>query len=138
MKTENIVKFLQTAYTDEKLAALLAHAQDGKLAYRSCCCLIGFPSANHSALGETLIPMCPTRNHFPHSEYQSSGSLHEKASDEYGALAKNDAERRELLRTLPDLPLSEQLRLEEEAAAEEGAAIEASGYPDPAENVRFA
>lgn len=39
---------------------------------------------------------------------------------------------------LPDLPLSEQLRLEEEAAAEEGAAIEASGYPDPAENVRFA
>lgn len=34
--------------------------------------------------------------------------------------------------------LTEQLRLEEEDAAEEGAAIEASGYPDPAENVRFA
>lgn len=33
---------------------------------------------------------------------------------------------------------SEQLRLEEEAAAEEGALIEASGYRDPAENVRFA
>lgn len=32
----------------------------------------------------------------------------------------------------------EDSRLEEEAAAEEGAAIEASGYPDPAENVRFA
>lgn len=32
---------------------------------------------------------------------------------------------------LPDLPLSEQLRLEEEAAAEEGAAIEASGYQFP-------
>ncbi len=48
MKTENIVKFLQTAYTDEKLAALLAHAQDGKLAYNSCCCFIGVATADHA------------------------------------------------------------------------------------------
>ena len=36
------------AYTDEKLAALLAHAEDGKLAYASCCCLAGIPRAPHA------------------------------------------------------------------------------------------
>jgi hypothetical protein len=49
--TANIQKFLETAYTDEKLAALLAHAQDGKLAYSSCCCLIGIPGADHALVG---------------------------------------------------------------------------------------
>lgn len=34
--------------------------------------------------------------------------------------------------TLPDISLAEQYRAEEEAAAEEGALIEASGYQDPA------
>lgn len=32
---------------------------------------------------------------------------------------------------LPDLPLAEQMQLEEEAAAEEGRLIEASGYQFP-------
>jgi hypothetical protein len=37
-----------------------------------------------------------------------------------------------------EAPDAEQLAQEEEMAMEEGAAIEASGYPDPANDVRFA
>jgi hypothetical protein len=44
---EAIKKFMQDYYTDERLAELLAHAQDGKLAYVSCCCFIGVCTANH-------------------------------------------------------------------------------------------
>lgn len=40
------------AYTDEKLAALLAHAEDGKLSFWSCCCFAGVPTANHALQGK--------------------------------------------------------------------------------------
>lgn len=43
-----IREFMQKHYTDERLAQLLAHAQDGKLSYWSCCCFIGIPTAVHS------------------------------------------------------------------------------------------
>lgn len=40
--------FLRTeVWTEEKLCALLAHAED-KLTYWSCCCLIGVATANHA------------------------------------------------------------------------------------------
>lgn len=39
--------FMQTHYTDERLAALLAHAKDGKLSYWSCCCFLGAANAPH-------------------------------------------------------------------------------------------
>lgn len=53
MSNEEIISsFLQTAYTDERLAALLAHAQDGKLSYWSCCCFIGIPTAIHALRGQ--------------------------------------------------------------------------------------
>lgn len=42
------------AYTDEKLAALLAHAEDGRLSYHSCCCLRGLPTAKHALRGTDL------------------------------------------------------------------------------------
>jgi len=49
MTNEQIIsQYLQTAYTDEQLAALLAHAEDGKLSFYSCCCLAGIPTANHA------------------------------------------------------------------------------------------
>lgn len=52
MTNEAIIsEFLRTAYTDEKLAALLAHAEDGKLSWHSCCCLRGIPTANHALRG---------------------------------------------------------------------------------------
>lgn len=43
-----IRQYLRTAYTDERLAWLLAHARSGKLMYQSCCCLIGVATADHS------------------------------------------------------------------------------------------
>jgi len=43
--------FLQTEiWTEEKLCALLAHAQD-KLALWSCCCLVGVGTADHALRG---------------------------------------------------------------------------------------
>lgn len=54
MKTEfrnhkqAIRAFMQANYSDERLAMLLAHAQEGKLAFDSCCCFIGIPSAPHA------------------------------------------------------------------------------------------
>lgn len=59
MTNEQIcTQFMQDQYTDEKLAALLAHAEDGKLAFISCCCFVGTPSADHM-LTEEWVP-CPT------------------------------------------------------------------------------
>lgn len=52
MTNEQIItNFLRTEYSDSDLAAALAHAQDGKLSYYSCCCLRGIPSANHALRG---------------------------------------------------------------------------------------
>ena len=48
-------QFLRTAYTDERLAWLLAHARSGKLAYRSCCCLVGVVTAPHALQEESRI-----------------------------------------------------------------------------------
>jgi hypothetical protein len=47
-KKEAIRNFLRLHYSDEKLAALLAHARDGKLVYRSCCCILGAATADHA------------------------------------------------------------------------------------------
>jgi uncharacterized repeat protein (TIGR03803 family) len=40
--------FLRSAYNDERLAMLLAHAQSGKLVYHSCCCFAGVSDARHN------------------------------------------------------------------------------------------
>lgn len=46
--------FMREHYTDERLAMLLAHARDGKLAYFSCCCFVGIPTADHALRGRTI------------------------------------------------------------------------------------
>lgn len=51
MSTNSIKKYLRSAYSDERLAMLLAHCEDGKLSYWSCCCFIGIPTANHALEG---------------------------------------------------------------------------------------
>jgi hypothetical protein len=38
-------------YTTERLTAYLAHAQDGKVFYSSCCCFIGGATADHALRG---------------------------------------------------------------------------------------
>lgn len=40
--------FMQAHYTDERLSQLLAHAQEGKLNFFSCCCFIGVATADHA------------------------------------------------------------------------------------------
>lgn len=45
---QDIRAFLRSAYTDQRLAEVLAHAQDGKLSYWSCCCLRGAATADHA------------------------------------------------------------------------------------------
>lgn len=64
MSTEAIEKFLMRpdeggAYTDERLAMLLAHAQDGKLEFASCCCLVGIPTADHALQGKSNFTAQP-------------------------------------------------------------------------------
>src|SRR6185312_16957066 len=54
MQTENIVKFIRANYSDERLAALIAHCEDGKLIYGSCCCLIGSANADHALSAEWI------------------------------------------------------------------------------------
>lgn len=49
---QEIRSFMQDNYTDSRLAELLAHAQDGKLAFESCCCFIGVCTADHELHGE--------------------------------------------------------------------------------------
>lgn len=38
-------------YTTERLTAYLAHAQDGRVFYSSCCCFIGGATADHALQG---------------------------------------------------------------------------------------
>lgn len=91
MSTENIVKFLQTAYSDERLAELLAHCQDGKLAFRSCCCFIGISTADHALAGAN-------EDYYSIQHYMSARSLPfaKQAEEEVCYLAdmrSNDSER---------------------------------------------
>jgi hypothetical protein len=47
-RKQAIRNFMQAHYTDERLAMLLAHAQEGKLLFASCCCFIGVATADHT------------------------------------------------------------------------------------------
>jgi len=51
-RKQHIRAFMKAHYTDERLAQLLAHAQDGKLAFNSCCCLIGAINSPHALRGD--------------------------------------------------------------------------------------
>ncbi len=107
MNAANIVKFLQTAYTDEHLAALLAHAQAEpgedparKLSFFSCCCFIGVPNAPHALRGYVpefaqgrVLPAGSTH----HQSVRLSSKLAADAEEEFFFLGNTDAERRERL-----------------------------------------
>lgn len=93
MTNEQIISdFMQKHYTDERLAALLAHAEDGKLAFVSCCCFAGIPTANHALRGENLSPSWLYDYEMEHAEpkdYPWFGM-----SDSFAALGVYDTERR--------------------------------------------
>jgi hypothetical protein len=56
--------FLRTAYTNERLAWLLVHARSGKLAYQSCCCLVGLPTADHALAGKMSSKQISKSRHY--------------------------------------------------------------------------
>ncbi len=107
MHAANIVKFLQTAYTDESLAALLAHAQTEpgedparKLSFFSCCCFIGVSNAPHALRG--YVPEFAQGRVLPaesthHQSVRLSSKLAADAEEEFFFLGNTDAERRERL-----------------------------------------
>jgi hypothetical protein len=92
MSTKAIEQFLQTAYTDEKLAALLAHAEDGKLAYESCCCLAGFPDARHAYQGSLCEEEADVSTHGPF--YWNIDNARDGISLAFQRLGIDDAARR--------------------------------------------
>ena len=72
--------FMQAHYTDEKLAQLLAHAQDGKLDYSSCCCFIGVATANHTlGTGDDFGSDRGGMGHYIEAKRLSGAALAEKA-----------------------------------------------------------
>src|SRR6185369_7170514 len=50
-RTENLQNYFRTAYSYQDLVDVLAHAEDGKLSYTSCSCIVAAPTANHGLLG---------------------------------------------------------------------------------------
>ena len=87
--------YLQNAYTDERLAMLLAHAQSGRLAWYSCCCFVGVATADHALQGECeplslLFPSPPTHLY----KIGFNGVF---ASNAYQDIADNDCDRRRLV-----------------------------------------
>jgi hypothetical protein len=56
--------FLRTAYTDERLTWLLAHARSGKLSYQSCCCLVGAVTADHPLTGRVSARQIARSPHY--------------------------------------------------------------------------
>lgn len=53
----HIRSFLRNHYTDQRLAELGAHAQDGKFNALGCCCLIGAVNSPHALTGGSYL-MC--------------------------------------------------------------------------------
>jgi hypothetical protein len=116
MNTANIVKFLQTAYTDENLAALLAHAQDEKLSYCSCCCLIGITNAPHALRGyipEFSQGRVPPAESTHHQTARLNSELAASAEADFAALGNSDAERREHLIPLVEAEIARREELGE-------------------------
>ncbi|MGH9771156.1 MAG: hypothetical protein ACRD4Q_05590 [Candidatus Acidiferrales bacterium] len=54
-KKRAIRQYLRSAYSDERLAWLLAHARSGKLVYQSCCCLVGVATSDHALQGKADV-----------------------------------------------------------------------------------
>lgn len=85
-----LIDFMQKHYTDERLAMLLAHAEDGKLAFNSCCCFIGIPTAEHALAGDDERREPNIMHH--HVARKWAGG--KEAEYAYAGFGLSDAERR--------------------------------------------
>lgn len=88
--------FLQSAYSDERLAMLLAHAQSGKLSFTSCCCFIGVATADHPLRGQVSFTQMTD-----HLFRAAALPLGRDANDAYRLLGDSDQER--IVRLIPSI-----------------------------------
>jgi hypothetical protein len=86
-------------YPDGRLAELLAHAQDGKLSYGSCCCFVGCLTADHPLRHPESGPMTGSIQHIYHARELDSGSREKLGPAEraFMEIASGDADRRRLV-----------------------------------------
>ncbi len=101
-KKTAIRAFMQRNYTDERLAQLLAHARDGKLAYFSCCCFIGVATADHALRGDFGDPFAgfetPGDNpHYPAAKQLPGAIAAEFAFQSLSTCDYDDSMRRRIL-----------------------------------------
>lgn len=103
MSNEQILaRYMRHHYSDADLSALLAHAEDGKLSYFSCCCFIGVPTADHALRG-MIEGSAASQAHYRKAEMLPDANDAELAFNAlcgrgFGAdWAAQDARRRELL-----------------------------------------
>jgi len=117
---------------DSWLAALLAHAQDGKLGFYSCCCLIGSRTASHAlrpayAAGVAFVREYQNNPEFARFlDHLCRARMLEGAGEAeraFGSLGKDDAERR--CRLIPMVRAELRLRDNERSAREEPAIFNA-------------
>jgi hypothetical protein len=86
-------------YPDDRLAELLAHAQDGKLSYGSCCCFVGCLTADHPLRHPESGPMTGSVQHIYLAREIDSGSREKLGPVEraFMQIASGDADRRRLV-----------------------------------------
>ena len=106
MRNQAIRLFMERHFTDARLAALLAHAEDGKLSFFSCCCFIGTATATHPLrsrsrlieLGATLsprgVPACMMPAHYGQASEMIGA---DEAEDEFFFLGETEEERRKAI-----------------------------------------
>jgi hypothetical protein len=102
-RKQAIRSFMREHYTDERLAMLLAHAQEGRLSYLSCCCFIGTTTARHPLRdGRSMILGTRLRSRFDvvrpkhYNEAQKLSGAYE-AETAFLEIAYSDVARRRIL-----------------------------------------
>ncbi len=97
-RKQYIRAFMRAHYTDERLAQLLAHAEDEKLSYTSCCCFIGIVTADHALRSDHRASMWDAG---PQDHYRRAQKLdfERRAENAYQGLAslEGDPKRRRIL-----------------------------------------
>ncbi len=94
-----IRRFLRTpVWTDEKLCQLLAHAES-KLAFKSCCCLIGVANNDHTLRGENSDYIDPY-SHYHDARDLPYATAAETAYKWIGLHNYTDETRRRILRPI--------------------------------------
>lgn len=73
--SKGVIRDFLKEFPQGRLLGLLAHAQDGKLAYFSCCCLAGSINADHPLQGQWAPKYGPIRSKFMPGTYRAENLL---------------------------------------------------------------